>query len=142
MAAVLSLVTGAFSATASGVGQVVATSGTVFCFGVDMLLAVVAFAVEIGGYAFTTLGLALTAFVGCCLPMYKECLRPATEWKDSEANRAGRCLACASCVLVCLCILFTALLIAFLMTAAWYDAQLLARNTNLWDQLGGPPTTR
>jgi hypothetical protein len=141
MAAVFGMIAGAFSATASGVGQVVATSGSVFCFGVDMLLAVVSFAVEIGGYAFTTLTLAFTFFIGCCLPMYRECLRPASEWDGSEAKRAGCCLACASCVLVCSCILFGALLIAFLMTAAWYDEQLRAENTNLWDQLGRLPTS-
>jgi len=134
------MVTSAFSATASGVGQIVATSGSVFCFGVDMLLAAVAFVVEIGGYAFTTLSLSFTVFIGCCLPMYRECLRPATEWEGSEAKRAGRCLACASCVLVCACVLLTALVVAFSMTAAWYDAQLLSANTVLWDQVGGRPT--
>lgn len=139
MAAVFGMVTGAFSAAASGVGTVVSTSGTVFCFGVDMLLAAVAFVVELGGYAFTTISLSFTAFIGCCLPMYRECLRPATEWNGSEAKRAGRCLACASCMVVCSCILLTALVLAFFMTSAWYDAQLLGVNTALWDQLGGRP---
>jgi len=137
MAAVFGMVTGAFSSAASGVGTIVSTSGTVFCFGVDMLLAGVAFLVELGGYAFTAVSVSFTAFIGCCLPMYRECLRPATEWNGSEAKRSGRCLACVSCALVCVCILFSAVVVAFSMTAAWYEAQLLDKQSSLWDQLRG-----
>lgn len=139
MAAVFGMVTSAFSSAASGVGTIMSTSGTVFCFGVDMLLAGVAMFVELGGYAFTAFGIAFTAFIGCCLPMYRECLRPATEWNGSEAKRSGRCLACVSCMLVCVCILCSAIAIAFFLTVAWYDAQLLTNDSTLWNQIGGKP---
>lgn len=80
---------------------------------------------EVGGYAFACLSLSCGLFTGCVSRISSEVLRPATEWKGSEAKRLGPCGACCACGIVVMSIMLCTALLGFSITFAWYESELL-----------------
>ena len=108
---------------------------TMFTFATQVTGAIVACGVELGGYALAAVSFFYTVFIACCVPGLSEFLRPASEWQGSEISKANLWVQCISCTLVITCIFFTTLLCAFLITANWYEVELLAGNEDLKKQI-------
>ena len=122
--AIFALVIGGIQGIAGGIQTVFGTAYSLFSFSLDFALALLSFFVELGGYALTGATFLFTLFTACLVPVFSEVMRPATEWRDSEASRSGAGLACVACVCVLALIFVASVAIAFAITTAWYDVEL------------------
>jgi hypothetical protein len=125
MGALLSMISGGVNATGAVVSPLLGVVSSIYGYASLVLTFMFEMVLELGGYAFACVSLAFSLFTGCVSRATTEMIRPATEWKGSEASRIGPIGACCACLFVMMCILLCTVLIGFLVTYAWYETELI-----------------
>ena len=135
MGAVLGVFGAGLQGCGVGLTSVFTFAGSVCSVMLDIWLVAIACLTEVASYALSMASVAFACFAAVLVPMLTEFLRPASEWRDSQAKQAGPGCACCACFLVVGSILVLTLLLVFLVTFLYYDAELALGSTAILDEV-------